>query len=201
MRALFTANFYCVNTYLKSYCAGVVSGFTFDRAYSKELAFVKTPYNTFSIVESLPLFFPGLILTINKHYQELLSRTYLVTHPVMLSQIPSYTSIFKLNNKINTKVTFSKSWGSVSIKQHQARKARLVGVILPSQEEYFFSSQTYCFVYALNLKPTLKPFLGSWGATTRFKKKITVRGVAKNPVDHPNGGRTKAKQPERSPWG
>jgi len=25
--------------------------------------------------------------------------------------------------------------------------------------------------------------------------------VAKNPVDHPNGGRTKAKQPERSPWG
>jgi len=26
-----------------------------------------------------------------------------------------------------------------------------------------------------------------------------VRGVAKNPVDHPNGGRTKAKQPELSP--
>ena len=30
---------------------------------------------------------------------------------------------------------------------------------------------------------------------------IAVRGVAKNPVDHPNGGRTKAKQPELSPWG
>jgi len=26
-----------------------------------------------------------------------------------------------------------------------------------------------------------------------------VRGVAKNPVDHPQGGRTKAKQPELSP--
>lgn len=34
-----------------------------------------------------------------------------------------------------------------------------------------------------------------------LKKKIIVRGVAKNPVDHPNGGRTKVKQPERSPWG
>ncbi len=22
-----------------------------------------------------------------------------------------------------------------------------------------------------------------------------------NPVDHPNGGRTKAKQPEKTPWG
>ena len=31
------------------------------------------------------------------------------------------------------------------------------------------------------------------------KKLLTVRGVAKNPVDHPNGGRTKAKQPELSP--
>ena len=40
---------------------------------------------------------------------------------------------------------------------------------------------------------------GGWGYTQKNKKKITVRGVAKNPVDHPNGGRTKAKQPELSP--
>ena len=36
---------------------------------------------------------------------------------------------------------------------------------------------------------------------SKLSKKIMVRGVAKNPVDHPNGGRTKAKQPEKSPWG
>jgi large subunit ribosomal protein L2 len=29
----------------------------------------------------------------------------------------------------------------------------------------------------------------------------TVRGVAKNPVDHPHGGRTKSNSPERTPWG
>lgn len=28
-----------------------------------------------------------------------------------------------------------------------------------------------------------------------------VRGVAMNPVDHPNGGRTKTNQPEKSVWG
>jgi ribosomal protein L2 len=28
-----------------------------------------------------------------------------------------------------------------------------------------------------------------------------VRGVAMNPVDHPNGGRTKSCSPELSPWG
>lgn len=31
--------------------------------------------------------------------------------------------------------------------------------------------------------------------------KSTVRGVAQNAVDHPNGGRTKTNKPERSPWG
>ena len=30
-------------------------------------------------------------------------------------------------------------------------------------------------------------------------KKSKVRGVAKNPVDHPHGGRTKTNQPEKSP--
>jgi len=33
------------------------------------------------------------------------------------------------------------------------------------------------------------------------KKKVKVRGVAMNPVDHPNGGRTKVKKPFKSVWG
>jgi ribosomal protein L2 len=40
---------------------------------------------------------------------------------------------------------------------------------------------------------------GKWGNSFSLKKKINVRGVAMNPVDHPNGGRTKTVQPERSP--
>ena len=32
-------------------------------------------------------------------------------------------------------------------------------------------------------------------------KKVTVRGIAKNPVDHPNGGRSNTKQPFKTPWG
>ena len=32
------------------------------------------------------------------------------------------------------------------------------------------------------------------------KKKIIVRGIAKNPVDHPNGGNSNTKQPLRTPW-
>ena len=32
-------------------------------------------------------------------------------------------------------------------------------------------------------------------------KKPKVRGVAKNPTDHPHGGRTKAIKYPRTPWG
>ena len=32
-------------------------------------------------------------------------------------------------------------------------------------------------------------------------KKPKNRGVARNPVDHPHGGRTKSNSPEVSPWG
>jgi large subunit ribosomal protein L2 len=43
--------------------------------------------------------------------------------------------------------------------------------------------------------------IGSAKWLSFFKKRPTVRGVAKNPVDHPHGGRTKTNNPEVSPWG
>ena len=42
------------------------------------------------------------------------------------------------------------------------------------------------------------------GSFTKAKKnggyRISVRGVAMNPVDHPNGGRTNTKRPLKNPW-
>lgn len=37
--------------------------------------------------------------------------------------------------------------------------------------------------------------------TKQYKKVLKVRGVAMNPVDHPNGGRANTKQPLKNPWG
>lgn len=39
------------------------------------------------------------------------------------------------------------------------------------------------------------------GYYSNFGKKPRVRGVARNPVDHPHGGRTKAINYPRTPWG
>ena len=64
-----------------------------------------------------------------------------------------------------------------------------------------FPLQTFCLLSLsknLDLQTTVD---GGWGFFKKPKKTLHVRGVAMNPVDHPNGGRTKAKQPELSPWG
>ncbi len=42
---------------------------------------------------------------------------------------------------------------------------------------------------------------GKAGYWRSFGVKSLVRGVAMNPVDHPNGGRTKAIKYPRTPWG
>ena len=43
--------------------------------------------------------------------------------------------------------------------------------------------------------------LGKAGVNINKGFRPAVRGVAKNPVDHPHGGRTKSNSPERTPWG
>ncbi len=44
-------------------------------------------------------------------------------------------------------------------------------------------------------------WLGKAGLNINKGFRPHVRGVAKNPVDHPHGGRTKTNSPERTPWG
>ena len=43
--------------------------------------------------------------------------------------------------------------------------------------------------------------LSKAGIRNLLGNKPKVRGVARNPVDHPHGGRTKTNQPEVSIWG
>jgi large subunit ribosomal protein L2 len=48
-------------------------------------------------------------------------------------------------------------------------------------------------------KKLFKPGKAGYNQIVGFKS--IVRGVAMNPVDHPNGGRTKSFSGEKSPWG
>jgi large subunit ribosomal protein L2 len=59
---------------------------------------------------------------------------------------------------------------------------------------YIFSSLGKCYNEEQNLTNP-----GKAGSLIIRGLKSRVRGVAKNPVDHPHGGRTKTNKPEVSP--
>lgn len=77
----------------------------------------------------------------------------------------------------------------------------LFKIVLPSKKTKLVSG--WCFVIVgRNSKIESKfTFLGKAGSKLLTGLKSKVRGVARNPVDHPHGGRTKTNQPEVSIWG
>lgn len=165
----------------------------------KEYAWCKTLFNQIIAVVHTELTHPGfkfyplnyLLLTEHPHANQIIPLRY-----VPINYIVSF--VF---NKNNNCMTYAKSSGANAIKKKHIKKVKLTYIELPSGQLKLLPITTYC-VLAPNKNLLLNKIIeGGWGFYTKQKKKITVRGVAKNPVDHPNGGRTKAKQPELSPWG
>jgi len=90
------------------------------------------------------------------------------------------------NIKINNTVFYAKSYKS-QFKVNSLAK-NTITIQLPSQQILVFP-KFQLTGYQSNILRKSK------------KIKIKVRGIAKNPVDHPNGGRTNVKNPLRTPWG
>ncbi len=77
----------------------------------------------------------------------------------------------------------------------------LVKITLPSKKVKLLSSWNFV-VLGRNSKPDTRfNRIGKAGVLKITGNKPKVRGVARNPVDHPHGGRTKTNQPEVSIWG
>lgn len=118
-----------------------------------------------------------------------------------LINIPYNFSICYLYSFFKKKWTYIKSSGTSGVKLKTKKHIKLILIKLPSQKTTYFSSSCFCFLgnnFNLMLNKQIE---GKWGYSFSPTKHINVRGVAKNPVDHPNGGRTKAKKPEKTPWG
>lgn len=120
---------------------------------------------------------------------------------IKLVDLPYYTFISAIYNNKNTKSSYARASGSFGIKLKGKKTIKLILIKLPSEKIYFFFKETAAFIGKNTNFFNNKFIEGKWGFGIHNTKVLTVRGVAKNPVDHPNGGRTKAKQPEKSPWG
>lgn len=72
-------------------------------------------------------------------------------------------------------------------------------IMLPSGIKKKFSILCYA-VLGRNSNQNLNKYkLGFAGINFKLGNRPIVRGVAMNPVDHPNGGRTKTNKPEKTP--
>jgi len=153
------------------------------------------------VLFSLPGVYGGTVGTKIKMYGKFIKYFTVLKFaiPCFLSLIPNF---FKISNVINLKINkpgIATASGTFCTKIPTKKRDKMLKLILPSKVTKFFSQLTICFIGKndVSYKNSLQP--GKAGVNCNYGKKPKVRGVAMNPVDHPNGGRTKSCSPEKSP--
>lgn len=76
-----------------------------------------------------------------------------------------------------------------------------ISITLPSGRLVTLGSNYFGFIGRNAASQSYKQYLGKASIYNGNVKRIIVRSCAKNPVDHPNGGRTRGKQLIKTPWG
>ena len=77
----------------------------------------------------------------------------------------------------------------------------IILIILPTGSKRYIHKSTTSYIGRNSNWERRFTSGGKAGLSINMGFKQKVRGVAKNPVDHPNGGRTKTKVPKKSIWG
>lgn len=180
--------------------ASVVFSFTYNKTPYQLILNSRSIYNNYLLTPGIEGVLPGKkIFDFTKNC--MFSKPSYTGSQIFLVDIPYHIFVSNISNNLNNKWTFVKASGTFGIKLKAKKTVKLVLVKLPSSLTYFFLKGVRCFIGKNTNFFNNKFIEGKWGNSLSRTKQLAVRGVAMNPVDHPNGGRTKAKQPEKSPWG
>lgn len=178
---------------------------------TKKFVYQLKPYKKFILcqtINNINIYIPGIeFLTIGKilfnlkwmHEKNL--NFYYKGFICYLGNVPLMSIFCNITNLSNNKITYAKAGGTYCIlKKIKKSKSKLLNIILPSQHTVLLNKMTKVYIGKNTNFRISELTEGKWGFGFYKTKKIKVRGVAMNPVDHPNGGRTKTVQPEKSPW-
>jgi len=108
---------------------------------------------------------------------------------------------FFCNLILNSRSKYATAPGTYCKINKHLSELSLVEIWLPSGEKKIIFNNSLVFLGRnanINQKNVI---LGKAGFLKRLGFRPNVRGVAMNPVDHPNGGRTKTNSPSKSAWG
>jgi large subunit ribosomal protein L2 len=118
-----------------------------------------------------------------------------------LFRFPKLTVVSDIEAKPYTgsKICLSAGSRTTLLTTNNLTKSSLLS--LPSKKKKIIAS--YVVAQSGRILPEFKKKLGNLraGYWRNFGINPVVRGVAKNPVDHPHGGRTKSIRYPRTPWG
>ena len=123
-----------------------------------------------------------------------------IGYSLPIADIPVGSYIHNVSPKTSKNAQISRSAGSFSkLKDKTLRNAKIK---LSSGEQRFISPRCYATIGIVSNELFFLTRLGKAGQSRWLNKKPTVRGVAKNPVDHPHGGGEGKKSGKgKTPWG
>jgi len=115
---------------------------------------------------------------------------------IPFKEIPVGTFVFNIHNK-KEKISLSAGCFAVILQKNK----KICRIKLPSNKIKDFPIKNFAVIGRCNnINHHLKNFEKA-GRSRWLGIRPTVRGVAKNPVDHPNGGGEGKKVGKLSPWG
>ena len=125
----------------------------------------------------------------------------------IISKLKLSTIIFNIyinytfNLRLN-KIVYCRAVGSVAKIIMHNKKKLLTYINLPSKKYIYILSINYCFIYfnqIFKIEEMRKIPKASIKLNCGYKS--SVRGIAKNPIDHPHGGNTSIIKVKKNPWG
>ena len=123
---------------------------------------------------------------------------------IKLLQLKTNTKFYFLKTPAQSKPQFSRAFGSFSKLKSSGSFLSFWLVTLPSGLSVYFSIFSSAVVLPSKFYYSFrayKSFSYCAGTSYRLGFRPKVRGIAKNPVDHPHGGRTNSIKSPRTPWG
>jgi len=181
---------------------GFVSTFRLTPFSNKLIAltvFASGSYSYFPVTDSVKMF--SILAFRNSNVRSRTWSTLNTAHYSFIRLLPAFKKISNLELRPGAGIKYVRSAGC-SAKIVKFDKSMHVALIkLPSGVRKFFSVHAMGILGSCALKIKKKLMNTKSGFWRSYGLKPRVRGVARNPVDHPHGGRTKSIKYPRTPWG
>lgn len=118
-----------------------------------------------------------------------------------LEKIPEYSIIHCLSKKKHKPAIYTRAAGGYAFLLKKSDKKHSI-VQLPSGKKLMISSKCLATIGMISNEYNFMTKIGKAGRSRWLNKRPIVRGVAMNPVDHPNGGGEGKKSGKKyTPWG